>query len=41
VKGAITLKQDEKAKQERLVKNFIGKTAKLKEKLSRIVVSAG
>jgi hypothetical protein len=41
VKKSITLKRDEKAKVERFVTDFIAKTAKLKAKLSRIVIKAG
>jgi hypothetical protein len=41
VKRPVTLKQDEKAKLEEFVKDFIEKTAKLKENLSRITIRAG
>jgi hypothetical protein len=41
VKRPITLERDEKAELEGFVTDFIGKTTKLKEKLSRIVIGAG
>jgi hypothetical protein len=41
VKKPITLKQDEKAKIERFVADFIEKTAKLKKNLSRILIRGG
>ena len=41
VKKPVTLKQDEKAKIVKFVTDFIEKTTKLKEKLSRIAIRAG
>jgi hypothetical protein len=41
VKKPIALKRDEKTKMEKFVADFIEKTTKLKEKLSRIVIRAG
>lgn len=40
-KRPIALKQDKKAKLEEFVTNFVEKTVKLQEKLSRIVIRAG
>jgi hypothetical protein len=41
IKRPITLKQNEKAETKRFVTDFIGKTVKIKEKLSRIVIRSG
>jgi hypothetical protein len=41
VKKPITLKQNEKAKIENVVMDFVGKSTKLKEMLSRILIRAG
>jgi hypothetical protein len=41
VKKPITFKQGERAQLEKLVTNFVEKTAKLKDMLSRIVIKAG